>query len=199
MTFRIDATSGTAPYEQLRTQIAAGAADGRLPAGTKLPTVRALAEQLGVAANTVARAYRELEADGVVVTQGRRGTFVRSDALAGRLDAASRTPSWPAPGGPGSRWPRRPGSSSRPGPAEQQNGPPSPEGRRAVAGVTRQAPALVKPAASAASAVANHTSATVCSNHWPSGSWYFFESSLPLIGKPSGACDSSSSGACEPS
>ena len=86
MTFRIDATSGPAPYEQLRTQIAAGAADGGLPAGTKLPTVRALAEQLGVAANTVARAYRELEADGVVVTEGRRGTFVRSDALAGRLD-----------------------------------------------------------------------------------------------------------------
>ena len=39
-----------------------------------------------MAANTVARAYRELEADGVVVTEGRRGTFVRSDALAGRLD-----------------------------------------------------------------------------------------------------------------
>ena len=86
MTFHIDAASGTAPYEQLRTQIAAGAADGSLPSGTKLPTVRGLAEQLGVAANTVARAYRELEADGVVVTEGRRGTFVRSDALTARLD-----------------------------------------------------------------------------------------------------------------
>ncbi|WP_309646847.1 GntR family transcriptional regulator [Nocardioides sp.] len=64
------------PFEQLRTQIARRAADGDLPAGTKLPTVRALAEQLGLAANTVARAYKELEADGVVVTEGRRGTFV---------------------------------------------------------------------------------------------------------------------------
>ncbi len=43
------------------------------------------------------------------------------------------------------------------------------------------APALVKPAASAASVLSNHTSATVCSNHWPSGSWYFIESALPLM------------------
>lgn len=64
------------PFEQLRTQVARRAADGDLPAGTKLPTVRALAEQLGLAINTVARAYKELEADGVVVTEGRRGTFV---------------------------------------------------------------------------------------------------------------------------
>ena len=64
------------PFEQLRAQLARRAADGDLPAGTKLPTVRALAEQLGLATNTVARAYKELEADGVVVTEGRRGTFV---------------------------------------------------------------------------------------------------------------------------
>ncbi|GEP36579.1 GntR family transcriptional regulator [Nocardioides psychrotolerans] len=68
------------PFEQLRTQIAGRASDGDLPAGTKLPTVRALAEQLGLAPNTVARAYKELEADGVVVTEGRRGTFVAAAA-----------------------------------------------------------------------------------------------------------------------
>lgn len=64
------------PFEQLRSQIARRARAGELPAGTKLPTVRALATELGLAVNTVARTYRELEADGVVVTEGRRGTFV---------------------------------------------------------------------------------------------------------------------------
>ena len=66
------------PFEQLRAQLASRVASGDLPAGTKLPTVRALAAELGLAVNTVARVYRELEADGVVVTEGRRGTFVAS-------------------------------------------------------------------------------------------------------------------------
>ncbi|MQW74704.1 GntR family transcriptional regulator [Nocardioides sp. dk4132] len=83
----LDPDSSVAPYEQLRTQVATRAASGDLPAGTRLPTVRALATELGVAANTVARAYRELETDGIVVTEGRRGTFVASGAAAGS-DAA---------------------------------------------------------------------------------------------------------------
>ena len=66
------------PFEQLRAQLASRVASGELPAGTKLPTVRALAADVGLAVNTVARVYRELEADGVVVTEGRRGTFVAS-------------------------------------------------------------------------------------------------------------------------
>lgn len=80
---RIDPASAVPPFEQLRTQVARQAADGTLPAGTRLPTVRQLATDLGLAANTVARAYKELEADGVVETQGRRGTFVRSASLTG--------------------------------------------------------------------------------------------------------------------
>ena len=75
------------PFEQLRAQVARRAASGELPAGTKLPTVRALAAELGLAANTVARAYRELEADGVVVTEGRRGTFVAYGAAATSAEA----------------------------------------------------------------------------------------------------------------
>jgi DNA-binding transcriptional regulator YhcF (GntR family) len=67
------------PYEQLRAQLASKVASGALPAGTKLPTVRALAADLGLAVNTVARVYRELETDGVVTTEGRRGTFVASE------------------------------------------------------------------------------------------------------------------------
>lgn len=82
---RIDPASDTPPYEQVRMQVAAMVAEGELVAGQKLPTVRQLAADLGLAANTVARAYRELETDGVIVTQGRRGTFVASPLL----DAAS--------------------------------------------------------------------------------------------------------------
>jgi DNA-binding transcriptional regulator YhcF (GntR family) len=78
----IDPGSPVPPFEQLRSGIAAQVSDGTLPAGTKLPTVRSLAERLGLAANTVARAYRELEIDGVVATEGRRGTFVASTAVA---------------------------------------------------------------------------------------------------------------------
>jgi DNA-binding transcriptional regulator YhcF (GntR family) len=75
----IDPTSGDAPYEQIRAQIARQVATGALPAGSRLPTVRALAETLGIAANTVARAYRELERAGVVTTRGRNGTVVNGD------------------------------------------------------------------------------------------------------------------------
>lgn len=82
-----DPAADQPPFDQLRTQIARRAASGDLPAGTRLPTVRALARELGLAANTVARAYRELEADGIVVTEGRRGTFVAPGAAAESTDA----------------------------------------------------------------------------------------------------------------
>ena len=77
---RPDPAASVAPYEQLRTQIATRVADGDLPPGTRLPPVRALAEELGLAAGTVARVYKELVADGVLVTEGRHGTRVRSGA-----------------------------------------------------------------------------------------------------------------------
>jgi GntR family transcriptional regulator len=83
----IDETSALPPYEQVRSQLAAQVTSGTLPAGTRLPTVRQLAAELELAVNTVARAYRELEADGVITTEGRRGTFVRSELTPG--DAAA--------------------------------------------------------------------------------------------------------------
>src|SRR4051794_3451347 len=76
----VDTASPIPPFEQVRTQIAAQVADGSLPAGTRLATVRQMASDLGLAPNTVARAYRELEVDGVITTHGRRGSFVRSRA-----------------------------------------------------------------------------------------------------------------------
>ncbi|KLO31387.1 GntR family transcriptional regulator [Mycolicibacter heraklionensis] len=63
-------------FEQIRVALIAAVRAGSLPAGTRLPTVRDLANQLGLAVNTVARAYRELETGGVVETRGRFGTFV---------------------------------------------------------------------------------------------------------------------------
>jgi DNA-binding transcriptional regulator YhcF (GntR family) len=72
----IDSASPVPPYEQLRGQLARQIADRTLAVGTRLPTVRRLAADLGLAVNTVARAYRELEEAGLVETRGRAGTFV---------------------------------------------------------------------------------------------------------------------------
>ncbi len=80
MDIGIDSTSTTPPYEQVRLRIADLAATGILPAGTRLPPVRALAGDLGLAANTVARAYRELEQAGLVETRGRLGTVITARA-----------------------------------------------------------------------------------------------------------------------
>jgi DNA-binding transcriptional regulator YhcF (GntR family) len=80
MDIAIDHDSRVAPYEQVRLRIAELAAAGALPAGAKLPPVRRLAADLGLAANTVARAYRELEQAGLVETRGRAGTVITARA-----------------------------------------------------------------------------------------------------------------------
>ena len=77
----VDHTSSTPPYEQIRSQLADQVKTRKLQPGDRLPTVRKLAEDLGVAANTVARAYRELEQRGVIETRGRAGTFVMGDEV----------------------------------------------------------------------------------------------------------------------
>jgi DNA-binding transcriptional regulator YhcF (GntR family) len=87
----LDLNSSLPPFEQLRTGIAARIRDGRLPAGTRLPPVRRLAGDLDLAPNTVARAYRELELAGLVITAGRRGTVVAAsgDEVAREAAAAA--------------------------------------------------------------------------------------------------------------
>lgn len=72
----VDQASPVPPFEQVRTQYARLIASGDLAPGTRLPTVRRLAADLSLAPNTVARAYRELEAAGLVETRGRAGTTV---------------------------------------------------------------------------------------------------------------------------
>jgi len=74
----LDMLAATPPYEQVRSQIAGHIRTGSIRTGEKLPVVRALAADLGVATNTVARAYRELEAGGLVTTRRRVGTIVQA-------------------------------------------------------------------------------------------------------------------------
>ena len=76
MIVEVDPSSALPPYEQIRAQIANMAAAGVLVPGAQLPTIRQLAGDLGVAAGTVARAYRELETDRVVVSRVRHGTTI---------------------------------------------------------------------------------------------------------------------------
>jgi GntR family transcriptional regulator len=84
---RIDRASTVPASSQVRDRLIAAIARGRLLPGDRLPTVRALAGQLGLAPNTVARAYRELEEAGWVVGRGRLGTFVAETMPARRDDA----------------------------------------------------------------------------------------------------------------
>lgn len=76
MQVRLDPTDKTPPYEQIKGEILGLIAAGELPVQYRLPPIRQLAGDLGVAPNTVARAYRELELDGFVRSRGRRGTIV---------------------------------------------------------------------------------------------------------------------------
>ena len=85
----IDATSAIPPFEQVRSQLAGQIQSGQLPVGARLPTVRALAASLGLAANTVARAFGELEHAGLVCTSGRAGTTVSAAGDAGRARAGA--------------------------------------------------------------------------------------------------------------
>jgi DNA-binding transcriptional regulator YhcF (GntR family) len=70
---------GDPPYEQLRDAIRARIERGTFMPGDRLPPVRAAAVDLGLAPNTVARAYRELEHLGWLVGRGRAGTFIAQE------------------------------------------------------------------------------------------------------------------------
>ncbi|MGA3037949.1 MAG: GntR family transcriptional regulator [Vulcanimicrobiaceae bacterium] len=80
--FTVDPRSGVPIYLQLIEQVKRGVALGTLASGEQLPTVKALALELTVNPNTVARAYRDLERDGVIETSPGRGSFVRNNGTA---------------------------------------------------------------------------------------------------------------------
>jgi DNA-binding transcriptional regulator YhcF (GntR family) len=91
----VDTDNGLAPWRQVHDQVIRAVTTGALPEGTRLPPIRQLARDLGLASGTVARAYRELEAAGWVATARARGTVVTVPSghpdRAALLDAAAAT------------------------------------------------------------------------------------------------------------
>jgi GntR family transcriptional regulator len=86
MKFEIDLTNHTPIYLQIMSQVMHAVASGELAPGEQLPTVRQLAADLRVNFNTVARAYRQLDEEGIISTQHGRGTFILEPAS--RQDSA---------------------------------------------------------------------------------------------------------------
>jgi GntR family transcriptional regulator len=90
MMFQVNFKAGRAVYLQLVEQVRAAAASGALAAGEALPGIRPLAEDLRVNRNTVAKAYAELENQGVIETVAGKGCFVRAGNSPLRKDARRR-------------------------------------------------------------------------------------------------------------
>jgi GntR family transcriptional regulator len=87
---RVDPSSPVPPYEQIRAQVATMIAAGVLGDGQRLPTIRQLAADLGLAGGTVARAYRELERDGLIQSRRRHGTVVAANGEVRESDRSRR-------------------------------------------------------------------------------------------------------------
>lgn len=83
MFLRIDAHNGLAVYDQIVRQVKFAVADGTLSAGEMVPSVRELAKELAVNPNTVARAYRQLQDEGVIATVRGTGLAVETGAKRG--------------------------------------------------------------------------------------------------------------------
>jgi len=90
MLFQLNFKSAKAVYLQLVDQVKAAAASGAVRPGDPLPGIRPLAEELRVNRNTVAKAYAELESQGVIETLAGKGCFVRSSASPFRKDVRRR-------------------------------------------------------------------------------------------------------------
>jgi DNA-binding transcriptional regulator YhcF (GntR family) len=86
---RLEADDRAVASDRLAAAIAGRVHRGSLGPGERLPTVRALAAELDLAPNTVAKAYRKLEADGLIEGRGRKGTFV-AERLAARAPDRER-------------------------------------------------------------------------------------------------------------
>src|SRR5580692_2386495 len=78
ISFRVDGRSGVPPYQQLVQQVRQALRMGVLDVGDQLPTVREVVAAVAVNPNTVLKAYRDLEREGLVEARAGQGTFVRS-------------------------------------------------------------------------------------------------------------------------
>ena len=90
MLFQINFKSPKPVYLQLVDQVKAAAASGALQAGEPLPSIRPLSEELRVNRNTVAKAYTQLETEGVIETQHGRGCFLKAGQSVLKKDARRR-------------------------------------------------------------------------------------------------------------
>ena len=86
MEFHLDQHSGLPMYLQIVQQVKEALRLGLLDVGDQLPTVREVVADLAINPNTVAKAYRELEHEGLVEAQQGRGTFVSSTLIASSLE-----------------------------------------------------------------------------------------------------------------
>ena len=84
MILKLDVTGELPIYQQIRNQIVMGIASGQLQAGEKLPTIRALADEMGINMMTVSKAYRLLKQEGHITTDRRGGTII-SASQAGQV------------------------------------------------------------------------------------------------------------------
>jgi GntR family transcriptional regulator len=85
--FRIDGKSGVAPYQQIVQQVRQALRLGLLREGDQLPTVKEVVAQVAINPNTVLKAYRELEHDGLAAGRPGRGTFITRSLADGSLAA----------------------------------------------------------------------------------------------------------------
>ena len=108
--FHLDPRSGVATYLQIVQQVKEALRLGTIAVGDQLPTVREVVADLAINPNTVAKAYRDLEREGLVVARQGRGTFVAS-TLAPPRRCATTTRS--APGSSAGSTPQRPPVSTR--------------------------------------------------------------------------------------
>ena len=76
MILKLDFSSEVPIYQQLRNQIVLGIAEGKLPPGERLPTIRALADEAGINMMTVSKAYQLLKQEGYILTDRRNGATV---------------------------------------------------------------------------------------------------------------------------
>jgi DNA-binding transcriptional regulator YhcF (GntR family) len=88
MILSVDPSRALPVYEQVREQIRRMVAAGTLQPGTRLPTIRQLAADLGLAKGTIERAYELLEGDAVIERHGRNGTYVAENAAVSARDLA---------------------------------------------------------------------------------------------------------------
>lgn len=86
MIIRVDADHALPVYEQIREQVTRMAVTGTIEAGTRMPTIRQLANDLKLAKGTVAKAYALLESSGVVESRGHKGTYIAATVVEGGRD-----------------------------------------------------------------------------------------------------------------